>query len=408
MMQSFLVGSLPNASSFTTGGNLWQSTKHGANKNKYYSSSYAPKASRNTQKEYKFLRFHQPNSNHHDKCIERQFTYQECNKEYVVRAAPAQSFESENYDSDSKNILDSAKNLLIVLYTFCTPHAQMTRILCTISASLLAVKTLSDISPLLFTGILQALVAYVFMDIYVCTVNQLFDIEIDKINKPYLPLASGQLSYTAGVIITASSLFLSLLLAWITGSWPLIWSVILICALWTAYSANVPLLRWKGNPVLAAIVIFASWAIIFPISSFLHIQTSVFKRSVVFPKSLNFVIAFMSFYILGIAVMKDIPDIEGDEAFGIHSFSARFGKKQVFWICVSLFEMAFVIAVMMGATSSFLWSKIVTVLGYGVLASVLGYRAKFVDLESKPSMTSFFLLNWKVLQVAYLLMPLTR
>lgn len=81
-----------------------------------------------------------------------------------------------------------------------------------ISASFLAVEKLSDISPLLFIGVLQvrpqiiklfffeipithvdplnfistffmsqALVPHMFMNIYTNGVNQLFDIEIDKV-----------------------------------------------------------------------------------------------------------------------------------------------------------------------------------------------------------------------------------
>ncbi|KHN24641.1 Homogentisate phytyltransferase 1, chloroplastic [Glycine soja] len=77
-----------------------------------------------------------------------------------------------------------------------------------ISTSLLAVEKLSYISPLFFIGVLQAMVPQLFMSIYMNGVNQLFDVEIDKINKPHLPLASGQLSFRTGAIIVASCLTL--------------------------------------------------------------------------------------------------------------------------------------------------------------------------------------------------------
>lgn len=95
-------------------------------------------------------------------------------------------------------------------------------------------------------------------------------------------------------------------------------------------------------------------------------------------------------------IMQDIPDIDGDRIFGIRSFSVRLGQRrvsikkglnyccdvgeflfadhivseQVFWICVYLLEMAYSVAVVIGATSSCTWSKIVTVcyqhLGYSI------------------------------------------
>ncbi|XP_027935217.1 glycinol 4-dimethylallyltransferase-like [Vigna unguiculata] len=252
------------------------------------------------------------------------------------------------------------------------------------------------------------MVPLLFMDIYVNGVNQLSDLEIDKINKPYLPLVSGQISFTTGVIIVASSLTLSFWLAWTIGSWPLIWNLVSCFSLWTAYSINVPLMRWKRHPLLAAICVCATWALIFPITFFAHMQTFVLKRTTIFPRSLIFVIIFMSFYSLGIALFKDIPDIDGDQTFGIQSFSARFGQKRVFWICIFLFEMAFGIALVAGLTSSSLLVKIVTGLGHAVLAWILWYKANFVDLSSKASIGSFYMLIWKLLYVAYFLMPLIR
>jgi 4-hydroxybenzoate polyprenyltransferase len=50
-----------------------------------------------------------------------------------------------------------------------------------VSVSLLAVQSLSDISPLFLTGLVEAVVAALFMNIYIVGLNQLFDIEIDKV-----------------------------------------------------------------------------------------------------------------------------------------------------------------------------------------------------------------------------------
>ncbi|XP_022640811.1 glycinol 4-dimethylallyltransferase-like [Vigna radiata var. radiata] len=397
------ISSANNASSFTTGGNLWRCER--STKNICYTSCCDSKAfpyKRKSQIEYNPLMFEQSRLNNHYKWIRNE----ECNKKYVGKAISRPYSEPE--DSNTKNILVSIKEFMVAFYLFCYPYTVIGRTLSTVSASLFVVANLSDISPLFFIGLLQALVPHLFMDIYVNGVNQLFDLEIDKINKPYLPLASGQISYTTGVIIVASSLTLSFGLAWTIGSWPLIWSVVSCFLLWTAYSINVPLLRWKGHPLLAAMVIFATWAVIFPITFFAHMQTFVLKRAIIFPRSMIFSVVFLGFYSLGIALFKDIPDIDGDQTFGIQSFSARLGQKRVFWICVSLFEMAFGVAVVAGLTSSSPLVKIVTSLGHAVLGSILWYQAKSVVLSSKASIGSFYMLIWKLLYVAYFLMPLIR
>ena len=46
--------------------------------------------------------------------------------------------------------------------------------------------------------VLYALVPSLLINIYIVGLNQLHDVEIDRVNKPYLPLASGDLSVGAG------------------------------------------------------------------------------------------------------------------------------------------------------------------------------------------------------------------
>uniref|UniRef100_A0A0E0Q124 Uncharacterized protein n=1 Tax=Oryza rufipogon TaxID=4529 RepID=A0A0E0Q124_ORYRU len=70
-----------------------------------------------------------------------------------------------------------------------------------VSVSLLAVENLSDVSPLFLTGLLEAVVAALFMNIYIVGLYQLFDIEIDK---PTLPLASVEYSPATGVALVSA------------------------------------------------------------------------------------------------------------------------------------------------------------------------------------------------------------
>ncbi|MBL0102068.1 MAG: UbiA family prenyltransferase, partial [Saprospiraceae bacterium] len=58
--------------------------------------------------------------------------------------------------------------------------------------------------------------------------NQIIDVDLDKINKPNLPLASGSLSLTHARKIVALSLTLSLLSAF-TGGWILGVLILVIC-----------------------------------------------------------------------------------------------------------------------------------------------------------------------------------
>jgi len=52
-----------------------------------------------------------------------------------------------------------------------------------------------------FAYLVQALVPALLMNVYIVGFNQIYDIDIDKVNKPYLPLASGEFSLTTGITL---------------------------------------------------------------------------------------------------------------------------------------------------------------------------------------------------------------
>ncbi|XP_027933828.1 glycinol 4-dimethylallyltransferase-like isoform X2 [Vigna unguiculata] len=412
MARLHLISS-PNVSSLTTGSNLW-ARKLSFN-TVYFQSTlgcHGSKASKHNIKgqiQYNPLRFQQSAFNHNYKSIERGATFEETNKIYVVKADSVASSELESEASNSKSIVDSVKSFMAVLYEFIYPYALFAQTSASTSASLLAVQKLSDISPLFFIGLLQAVSTLSFMLLYVSGVNQLFDFEIDKINKPYLPLAAGKLSFRNCVFIVALSAILGLGINLMIGSPALIWNFVLSVTLWTCYSVNLPFLRWKKNAVQTSLLMFFCWTFLIPFTYFLHMQTFVLKRPLVFTRSFIVSLLFMSFYSIGLALSKDIPDVEGDIKHGVASFAARLGQKKVFWICVFLFEMAFGVAFLAAASSSSpFWIKFVTCLGNVVLGSILWYQTKYVDVTDPASGRSFYSLNWKLLMGSYVLLPLIR
>lgn len=65
-------------------------------------------------------------------------------------------------------------------------------------------------------------------------------------------------------------------------------------------------------------------------------------------------------------------------------------------------------AVAIGASSSILLSKLVTVLGHCTLASLVLHRAQSVNLNENASITSFYMFIWKLFYAEYLLIPFVR
>ena len=52
--------------------------------------------------------------------------------------------------------------------------------------------------------LMQALIPALLMNICIVGLNQIFDVPIDRVNKPYLPLASGEFSVRTGTSLVSS------------------------------------------------------------------------------------------------------------------------------------------------------------------------------------------------------------
>ncbi|KAJ6373198.1 hypothetical protein OIU76_027521 [Salix suchowensis] len=262
---------------------------------------------------------------------------------------------------ENENVKDTVIQLLHSFYQFSRPHTVIGTLIGITLVSLLPVETISDLSPTFFMGLLKALVPSVLMNIYVVGLNQLFDVEIDKVNKPYLPLASGDFSMGTGVAIVSASLLTSFAMGIMFQSPPLLSALLISCVLGSVYSIEFPLLRWKKQAFLAATCIMVVRAIVVQLAFFVHMQRFVLGKTIVVTRSLVFATAFMCFFSAVIALFKDIPDVDGDRDFGIQSFSVSFGQERVFWICVNMLLILYGAAVAVGASSTFLPSKLITV-----------------------------------------------
>lgn len=70
-----------------------------------------------------------------------------------------------------------------------------------VSVSIMAMQSFTWTSAAV-AGLVQALVPALLMNVAIVGINQLYDVEIDKVNKPYLPLASGELSMQQGGLLS--------------------------------------------------------------------------------------------------------------------------------------------------------------------------------------------------------------
>ncbi|GLU09783.1 hypothetical protein SLE2022_266240 [Rubroshorea leprosula] len=289
---------------------------------------------------------------------------------------------------------------------FTRPGHILPLLLIAISASLFPIETFGELSFAFFVEILKALVPTFFIIIAGAGLNNLYDIEIDKINKPHLPLPSGDISMETGIAITSASFAMAFGMA-IMLSPPLLFSLLILFLSVCVYSIDLPLLRWKKHP-FSSTICGISWFQSIQFGFFTHIQKYVLGKPLAVTKSLVFSITIGSFFSIVFNLVKDIPDVEGDQAFGVQSVSMKLGKENVFWLCIEMLLMAYGAAVVVGATLSSLSNRLIIIIGHCLFATLLLFQLQSVDLSSNTSIRSFYMFLWKLLSAEYLLIPFVR
>ncbi|XP_052109365.1 naringenin 8-dimethylallyltransferase 2, chloroplastic-like [Arachis duranensis] len=383
-----LLGSISCSSSITIipGGHCRKNKKYVDHS---YSRYYVPRSSWNKNgkslTENRIIKTLENNWTNHYKGIEQKSTFDKYEKRQIINAVTTESYEHEpQAHHNSKIIIESIIHGLDAFRKFSRFYAFMSQVAGSLFSSLLAVDNLSQLYPTFFNGYLQYIVPHFFMHLYLVGLNQLADLEIDKINKPYLPLASGEFSFTNGIIVVASFLFLSFGVAWMIGSKPSLWALLLTFVLMTGYSVNLPFLRWKKSTTLTVMIHSIGMTISFNIAAFMHMKTFVLNKATTYPRSLFFATVVMAIFYAVVAMAK------------------------VFWFCVSLLEIAYGAAILIGASSPFLWSKIFSVSTHAIMALILWNRAHSVDLSSNISLQSFYMFIFKLIYLENILTLFVR
>lgn len=223
---------------------------------------------------------------------------------------------------------------IINIWNFSRPHTIVGTTSSIISLLLYSTPRAFWTSPLFLKEIFYVLIPSLLTNIYITGLNQITDVNIDKINKPYLPLASGKMSMKVGVLLVSICFLLSVCFAWKLDGYlrPMIYGSLLLGTLY-----SLPPFRLKRFPLLASLCIvlvrgfFINFCIIshakqvlgnHDLGSFYHVMGN-------YPE-IRAICLFFSLFAFLIAIIKDIPDVVGDKKSGIDTYSVIFGPTLVF------------------------------------------------------------------------------
>jgi 4-hydroxybenzoate polyprenyltransferase len=165
--------------------------------------------------------------------------------------------------------------------------------------------------------------------------NQIYDFEIDRINKPRRPLPSGRLSMGGAWAVTMTSFAIAFVLAWFVapgGRHECFWMAVAAAVITTLYS--VPPFRTKRLGIWANVTIAVPRGVLLKVAGWSSVKTAMGVEP-------WFLGAIFGLFLLGATTTKDFADMDGDRRGGCRTLPIQFGVTKAAWMISPSFVLPF-------------------------------------------------------------------
>ena len=204
--------------------------------------------------------------------------------------------------------------------------------------------------------------------------NQIYDLEIDRINKPHRPLPSHRVSLREAWFFTVICYAVALVLAWLVapdGRHECFWIVAVATVITILYS--VPPFRTKRLGIWANVTIAIPRGVLLKVAGWSSVKTMVGVEP-------WYIGAIFGLFLLGASTTKDFADMEGDARGGCRTLPIIYGVRKAAWMISPSFVVPFLM-ISAGAfagilTGSFLLLQLLSLImtAYGLYVCYLMLR----------------------------------
>jgi homogentisate phytyltransferase/homogentisate geranylgeranyltransferase len=241
------------------------------------------------------------------------------------------------------------------------------------------------------------------LNLYVVGVNQLTDVAIDRINKPWLPIAAGRLSVQAGRWFVVIALIIALIGAWLLSLY--LWlTVVTIALIGSLYS--LPPFRLKRKPLAAAISIASARGVIANVGLALHYRHWL-EVDLPFTTLVLTAVFFFGFALV-IAFYKDLPDDRGDRMYQIETLTTRLGPRRVLHLGRLLLTACYLLPIAVGLWSMPAFAAGFLAISHAIVIIVFWIVSLRVDLQQQQSITNFYMFLWSIFYTEFALLSIYR
>jgi len=290
----------------------------------------------------------------------------------------------------------------LLLYEFARPHTVIATSVQVITM-LIIVAGWRPLTPDLIGLWVATWIVCLSLNLYVVGINQLTDVAIDRINKPWLPIAAGRLSVQAGRWIVVTALIIALIGAWLLSLY--LWlTVVTIALIGSLYS--LPPFRLKRKPLAAAISIASARGVIANVGLALHYRHWL-EVDLPFTTLVLTAVFFFGFALV-IAFYKDLPDDHGDRMYQIETLTTRLGPRRVLHLGRLLLTACYLLPIAVGLWSMPAFAAGFLAISHVIVIIVFWIVSLRVDLQQQQSITNFYMFLWSIFYTEFALLSIYR
>jgi 4-hydroxybenzoate polyprenyltransferase len=167
--------------------------------------------------------------------------------------------------------------------------------------------------------------------------NQIYDLEIDRVNKPTRPLPSGRMTLSSAWTFTLVTYAIALALAWAVapgGRRECFWIVVAATVITILYSA--PPFRTKRLGIWANVTIAVPRGVLLKVAGWSAVKTVAAVEP-------WFIGGIFGLFLLGASTTKDFADMEGDARGGCRTLPIIYGVRRAAWMISPSFIVPFLL-----------------------------------------------------------------
>lgn len=253
--------------------------------------------------------------------------------------------------------------------------------------------------------LILAIICGICCNVFIVGINQIQDVDIDKINKPYLPIASGDLSIKNAYRIIYTCAFISMgIAAYIS---PILLGVIALSLL-IGMAYSLPPFYFKRHHLPAAISISVVRGLLVNLGGFYVFKQQLYGEAVI-NGNVWLLTLFIIAFSISIAWFKDLPDIAGDAKYNIKTLAILYSPKVAFFCGTTLVAIAYLFSIYFNLVDTVNFGKLgyppPTRLFYGhlVLFALFIINAFTINFNSNQSIVKFYKRFWLFFFAEYIL-----